>query len=64
MLTIAYIAKNQENHVYTKYFCAIIYEIILLKYAACSNMITMKMLNNISISQEMVVHFHNCLCKK
>lgn len=32
MLTIAYIAKNQENHVYTKYICAIIYEIILLKY--------------------------------
>lgn len=32
MLAIAYIAKNQENHVYTKYFCAIIYEIILLKY--------------------------------
>lgn len=29
MLAIAYIAKNQ---VYTKYFCAIIYEIILLKY--------------------------------
>lgn len=32
MLTIAYIAKKSRNHVYTKYFCAIIYEIILLKY--------------------------------
>ena len=32
MLVIAYIAKKSKKHVYTKYFCAIIYEIILLKY--------------------------------
>ncbi len=32
MLDIAYIAKKSRKYVYTKYFCAIIYEIILLKY--------------------------------